>query len=272
MTNSSHNPIVFPGSVAANWLMQLRQHPPLVHCLTNQVVQNFTANVLLALGASPAMVVAQQEAGDFSAIAGGLLINVGTLNDSQAQAMLMAIDSANRAGVPWVLDPVAVGGLRYRTDFCRDLLVLKPTAIRGNASEIMALSGLDSTGRGVDSTDDSLAALPAAIKLSSETGAVVAVTGAVDYVTDGQTSYALPFGDELMTKVVGTGCALSSVVAAFVSLGKGKVLEQAATACLVMAYCGGLAAKNSAGPGSFSPLFLDYLYHLQPHQLAGAIV
>lgn len=269
MTHSSHTPIVFPGSVAADWLAQLKEHPPLIHCLTNQVVQNFTANVLLALGASPAMVVAPQEAGDFSAIADGLLINVGTLNDSQAQAMLVAIESANRADVPWILDPVAVGGLRYRTDFCRELLTMKPAAIRGNASEIMALSGLTSVGRGVDSTDDSLAALPAAIKLSLETRAIVAVTGAIDYVTDGKTSYALPFGDVLMTKVVGTGCALSSVVAAFVSLGEEKTLEQVATACLVMAYCGGLAAKDSAGPGSFSPLFLDYLYHLQPHQLAG---
>ncbi|MDR0806535.1 MAG: hydroxyethylthiazole kinase [Enterobacteriaceae bacterium] len=265
--NTSHKPIPFPRSVAANWLAQLREHSPLVHCLTNQVVQNFTANVLLAIGASPAMVVAQQEVADFSAVASALLVNVGTLNDDQREAMLAAITSANKAGVAWVLDPVAVGGLTYRTDFCRQLLTMQPTAIRGNASEIMALAGLAAAGRGVDSADDSLAALPAAVKLAKETGAIIAVTGEIDYITDGQISYALPFGDALMTRVVGTGCALSAVVAAFVSLKQGNALEQVATACLVMAYCGGLAAAQSAGPGSFVPRFLDGLYNLQPHQL-----
>ncbi|VEJ56244.1 hydroxyethylthiazole kinase [Pragia fontium] len=267
--NLSHNPINFPGSVAAHWLAQLKENPPLVHCLTNQVVQNFTANVLLALGASPAMVVAPQEVADFSAIAGALLVNVGTLNDSQAEAMLCAVTSANHHEVPWVLDPVAVGGLGYRTEFCRRLLTLKPAAIRGNASEIMALAGSSAIGRGVDSTDDSLSALPSAIKLAAETGAIVAVTGAIDYVTDGQISYALPFGDALMTRVVGTGCALSAVVAAFTALGREKRLEQVVTACQVMAYCGGLAAAESTGPGSFSPRFLDGLYNLQPHHLMG---
>ncbi|WP_140919965.1 hydroxyethylthiazole kinase [Limnobaculum xujianqingii] len=267
--NSSHNLQPFPGSAAAHWLTQLRTSSPLVHCLTNQVVQNFTANVLLALGASPAMVVARQEAGDFSAIASGLLINVGTLNETQAEAMLLAVESANRAAVPWVLDPVAVGGLGYRTDFAHQLLTMKPAAIRGNASEIMALAGFSSAGRGVDSTDDSLAALPAAIELANRSGAVVAVTGAIDYVTDGQTCYALPFGNPLMTRVVGTGCALSAVVAGFLSLDKEKALELVASACMVMAFCGGVAAEESAGPGSFVPRFLDLLYQLQPEHLMG---
>ncbi|MCD1124716.1 hydroxyethylthiazole kinase [Jinshanibacter sp. LJY008] len=267
--NSPHNLQLFPGSAAAHWLTQLRTASPLVHCLTNQVVQNFTANVLLALGASPAMVVARQEAGDFSAIASGLLVNVGTLNETQVEAMLLAVASANGAGVPWVLDPVAVGGLGYRTDFAHRLLTMQPAAIRGNASEIMALAGFSSAGRGVDSTDDSLDALPAAVELANRCGAIVAVTGAIDYVTDGQTCYALPFGDPLMTRVVGTGCALSAVVAAFLSLDKGKRLELVACACMVMAFCGGAAAKESAGPGSFVPRFLDLLYQLQPEHLMG---
>lgn len=263
------NLIPLPNTVAAYWLSQLREKTPLIHCLTNQVVQNFTANVLLAIGASPAMVVAKQEAAEFSAIAGGLLVNVGTLNDIQIEAMTLAVSAANVAGVPWVLDPVAVGGLAYRTDFCRDLLNLKPAAIRGNASEIMALAGFSSSGRGVDSADDSRAALPAAIRLAQRSGAVVAVTGEVDYVTDGKTCYALPFGDVLMTRVVGTGCALSAVVAAFIASGDENRLEQVATACMVMAICGGAAAMASNGPGSFTPLFLDGLYNLQPQQLIG---
>lgn len=266
-----HNliPIPLPHSVAAYWLSQLREKAPLVHCLTNQVVQNFTANVLLAIGASPAMVVAKQEVGEFSAIADSLLVNVGTLHDIQIEAITLAVSAANMAGVAWVLDPVAVGGLGYRTVFCRHLLTLKPGVIRGNASEIMALAGFNSAGRGVDSTDDSLAALPAAIELALSTGAIVAVTGAVDYVTDGKTCYALPFGDVLMTRVVGTGCALSAVVAAFVASGRENRLEQVASACMVMAICGGNAASQSSGPGSFTPLFLDGLYNLRPEQLAG---
>lgn len=264
-----HNPIPLPHSTAAHWLAQLRTKAPLVHCLTNQVVQNFTANILLAIGASPAMVIASQEAGEFSAIADGLLVNVGTLNDIQAEAITLAVSAANIADVPWVLDPVAVGGLSYRTDFCRHLLSQKPTAIRGNASEIRALAGFSSAGRGVDSADDSLAALPAAIDLALSTGAVVAVTGAVDYVTDGNICYALPFGAPLMTRVVGTGCALSAVVAAFVACGGENRLEQVATACMIMAMCGGIAAAASNGPGSFTSLFLDGLYQLQPQHLLG---
>ncbi|WP_425482146.1 hydroxyethylthiazole kinase [Budvicia diplopodorum] len=264
-----HNPVHLPYSVAAYWLSQLREKSPLVHCLTNQVVQNFTANVLLAVGACPAMVVAKQEAGEFSAIAGGLLVNVGTLNDVQAEAMELAVSAANIAEVPWVLDPVAVGGLGYRTDFCRHLLSLKPTAIRGNASEIMALGGFSSSGRGVDSCDDSLTALPAAMALAQSSGAVVAVTGEIDYITDGNMYYALPFGDVLMTRVVGTGCALSAVVAAFLASGVENRLEQVASACMVMAICGAAASVASSGPGSFTPLFLDGLYNLRPEQLVG---
>ncbi|WP_368658938.1 hydroxyethylthiazole kinase [Budvicia aquatica] len=115
--------------------------------MTNQVVQNFTANVLLAIGASPAMVVAKNRKRlNLAPLPAACWLNVGTLNDIQIESMTLAVSAANVAGVPWVLDPVAVGGLAYRTDFCRDLLNLKPAAIRGNASEIMALAGFSSSG------------------------------------------------------------------------------------------------------------------------------
>ena len=226
------------------------------------MVQSLTANVLLALGASPAMVVEPQEAAQFSALADGLLINVGTLNALRAESMRAAVAAANQAGKPWTLDPVAVGALSYRTAFAKQLLDEKPAAIRGNASEIMALSGLLASGRGVDSGDDSLAALPAARELAQRSGAVVAVTGAVDYVTDGQRDWAIEGGSPLMTRVVGTGCALSAVVAAFCAL-PGDRLDNAATACRVMSHCGGLAARKAGGPGSFTPAFLDALYQLR---------
>lgn len=259
-------PSVFSGTLAAVALQKLRTAKPLVHCLTNDVVQSFTANVLLALHASPAMVVDPAEAAQFSAIADAVLVNVGTLTQPQIDAIRAAVHAANQAEKPWVLDPVAVGGLTLRTAFCRELLTLSPAAIRGNASEIRALSGLTSTGRGVDSGDDSLSALPAAQALARETGAVVAVTGEIDYVTDGERSVAVAGGDALMTRVVGTGCALSAVVAAFVSL-QGDRLHNVAAACRVMSCAGERACREARGPGSFIPAFLDNVWLLNSDML-----
>ncbi|MBK1759964.1 MAG: hydroxyethylthiazole kinase, partial [Escherichia coli] len=137
---------------SAHALHLFHQHSPLVHCMTNDVVQTFTANTLLALGASPAMVIETEEASQFAAIASALLINVGTLTQPRAQAMRAAVEQAKRSQTPWTLDPVAVGALDYRRCFCLELLSHKPTAIRGNASEIMALAGIANGGRGVDTT------------------------------------------------------------------------------------------------------------------------
>lgn len=259
-------PDALPGAHAAACLNQFKRQSPLIHCLTNEVVQELTANVSLALGASPAMVVEPTEAAQFSRLADALLVNIGTLNASRAESMLAAVEAANAAGTPWTLDPVAVGGLVYRTAFAQRLLGEKPAAIRGNASEIMALSGMQANGRGVDSADDSLAALPAARELARLSGAIVAVTGVVDYITDGQRDWAVAGGDVLMTRVVGTGCALSAVVAAFCSL-PGDRLDNVATACRVMSLCGERATRGAAGPGSFTPAFLDALYQLRPEDL-----
>ncbi len=116
--------------------------------MTNDVVQTFTANVLLAVGASPAMVIDPREAAQFAAIADALLINVGTLTEDRAVAMRAAVEHARQAGKPWTLDPVAVGALTVRTAFCHELLALQPATIRGNASEILALAGMSAGGRG----------------------------------------------------------------------------------------------------------------------------
>lgn len=251
----------------ATLLQHFRRHSPLVHCMTNDVVQSFTANVLLALGASPAMVIEPEEAVQFSAIADALLVNVGTLTADRAGAMRAAINSAREAGKPWTLDPVAVGGLTFRTDFCRELLILRPAAIRGNASEILALAGMQAGGRGVDTTDTIRAALPAAVALARQSGAVVAVSGEVDHITEGERMFAVPGGDPLMTRVVGTGCALSAVVAASCAL-PGDRLTNVAAACGIMAQAGSRAVAASQGPGSFIPAFLDALYRLDGEALA----
>lgn len=258
----------FPLELVAEELARLRSTSPLVHLLTNEVVQEITANVLLAAGASPAMIVAEEEVESFASISGAVLVNVGTLCPARLTAMRMAVAAANKAGVPWVLDPVAVGVLDYRTQACREFLASKPAAIRGNASEILALAGFAGSGRGVDTTAGSDSALEAAELLARTTGAIVAVTGETDYITDGSATWATPWGHPIMTRVVGTGCALSALVAAFVAHAPNR-LNAVAAACAVAGLCGGQAADTSRGPGSFKADFLDALYLLDPAQLLG---
>ena len=163
-------------ALAAHTLHQFRTLSPLTHCMTNEVVQSFTANTLLALGASPAMVIEPEEASQFAAIASALLVNVGTLTRERAAAMRAAVKQAHHAKTPWTLDPVAVGALEFRRRFCLDLLSLQPAAIRGNASEILALASMNGGGRGVDTTDTAVAALPAAQALARQIGTIVVVT------------------------------------------------------------------------------------------------
>ena len=255
-----------PMCIIADELARMRAATPLVHLLTNEVVQEISANVLLAAGASPAMIVAEEEAAVFAAISGALLVNVGTLYPARLTVMRQAVAAANQAGVPWTLDPVAVGVLDYRTQACRDFLASTPAAIRGNASEILALAGVAGGGRGVDSTAGSDAAQSAAEQLARSTGAVVAVTGETDFITDGNSTWATPWGHPIMTRVVGTGCALSALVAAFTAQAPNR-LNAVAAACAVAGLCGKRAAASSRGPGSFKADFLDALYQLTPDTL-----
>ncbi|WP_244848483.1 hydroxyethylthiazole kinase [Caballeronia sp. SL2Y3] len=244
-----------------SFVTRVRERAPLVHCLTNLVVTNFTANVLLAIGAAPAMVVAREEAAQFAPLANALLINLGTLDVPQMRAMRAAVDAANNAGTPWVLDPVAVGPLAFRTEFALELLDAKPAVIRGNASEIISLSGGEASGRGVDSTAATDAALDAAQILALKTQAVVAVTGATDYITDGRRVIALSNGSPLMTRVTGVGCALSATVAAYVGAAQSRDEHWAATisAIAYSTVAGELAAREAALPGSFAVAYLDRL-------------
>ncbi len=265
-------PQALPATIVASHLERIRRSVPLTHVITNDVVTGFTANVLLALGAAPAMITAPEEAGSFAAIASVLSVNVGTLTSAQAATIRIAIQSANQAGTPWVLDPVAAGVLPYRTGLCRELLQQHPAAIRGNASEIMALAGQAVAGKGVDSANQSEQAIEAAQVLAKNSGAIVAVTGEIDYITDGERVVSIKAGDPLMTRVTGTGCALSSVVAAFIAGCEEKDrLDAVASACAVMAIAGQRAAAKAKGPGSFVPAFLDGLYLLDAVTIAEAL-
>ncbi|MGH3690530.1 MAG: hydroxyethylthiazole kinase [Microbacterium sp.] len=255
---------------AADLLGVLRESPPLTHCITNTVVTGFTANVLLALGAAPAMVDIVDEAGMFAGVASGLLINLGTPTPEQRAASLEAVAGAQDSGTHWVLDPVAVGALPVRTALAHRLIAQHPTAIRGNASEILAVAGLSTGGRGVDATDSTDAAADAAVALARRTGGVVAVSGPIDLITDGDRVLRLANGHELLTRVTGGGCALGAVMAAFLGAARGTEhdpLTAVAAASLVYTIAAEQAAASATGPGSFAVALLDALAAVGPEDV-----
>lgn len=259
--SQSATPVSAPEALA-----DLRGATPLVQCITNQVVTNFTANALLALGAAPAMVDLPQEAGLFAGVASAVLVNLGTPNDQQREAAREAVRATDR----WVLDPVAIGTLPVRTALAAELVAHRPAIVRGNASEIIALAGLGTGGRGVDSTAGSEEALDAAVAIAHAHGSVVAVSGEVDVITDGREVIRIPGGDRLLTLVTGGGCSLGATMAAF--LGVCDSLSAAVSASLVHAVAAERAADGAAGPGSFAVAFLDALAALDPADLDREVV
>ncbi|MBT1632021.1 hydroxyethylthiazole kinase [Curtobacterium flaccumfaciens] len=253
----------------AELLEAVRARTPLVQCITNTVVQNVTANVLLALGASPAMVDVATEAGPFARVADALLVNTGTPHAEPRVAALEAVHAARYAGTPWVLDPVAVGSLPVRTALARDLLALRPTVLRGNASEVLALLGDSAGGRGVDSTLGTEDARVASVAASDgRLVAAVAVSGAVDLlVAPGIGVVRVANGTDLLTRITGGGCALGAVVAAFTSVAPEDAGAAAVAATAVHTIAAELAARDAGGPGTFQPLFLDRLASLTPEDV-----
>ncbi|RDJ05514.1 hydroxyethylthiazole kinase [Rhizobium grahamii] len=243
----------------STFLKELREQIPLVHCITNYVAMDIAANVLLAVGASPAMVHAEEEAGEFAKLAGAITINIGTLSSGWLRGMEAAAIAATQSGKPWVLDPVAHYATAFRRDATELLLKLGPTIIRGNASEIIALAGGAFRGKGVDTGDDVEHAKHSARLLADRHGAVVAVTGAVDFITDGKRAFRIEGGSVLMPRVTALGCSLTCLVGAFAAVRPGAPLEATVAAVATFAVAGELAADKSEGPGSFSWRFLDAL-------------
>lgn len=251
---------------AAGVLERVRQRAPLVQCLTNIVVTGFTANALLSVGASAAMVDEADEAAELARAADGLLVNVGTPSETTATVMRAAAHAAHAVGTPWVLDPVAVGPLTFRTRLATELLTKSPTVVRGNPSEVLSLAGATGSARGVDSATDSASALVPAFELAAREGTTVAVSGAVDYITDGKSVVEVRSGHPLMTRVTGVGCVLGALVAASCAVEESPlVAASAATAVLTVA--AEVAAGNSAGPGSFAVALLDALHGLDAETL-----
>ena len=245
---------VLDNALARGEFARVRNTSPLVHCLTNIVASAFTADLLAAAGASPAMIPAKEEAPDFARIASALLVNVGTLTSPDLAAMVLSARAAGYAEKPWVLDPVAAGVSIWRDAMIAKLLVESPTVIRANPSEIIALSGGEKTAKGVDSVLGSDRALEAAGNLAAATGAIVAVTGATDFITDGKRTLSVVGGDVGASRVVGTGCALSALVAAFVANAEDRLIATAAACAL----CKKAAEKASGlSYGTYRIAYLD---------------
>ena len=257
----------------ASVLAHLRATTPLIHCLTNTVVPQITANVLLAAGAAPAMIDLPEEAEIFAGIASAVLINVGNGSSEQYAAQRAAASAAHEAGTPWVLDPVAVGALPVRTALARELLALSPAAIRGNASEILGLAGASTGGRGVDSTDPVEAAVEAARDLATKHNTVVAISGEVDVVVSASRTTRVHGGDPLMPLVIGTGCSLGALVAATLGATREHPCphDEVVAAHALFAAAGTVAGRDAKGPASFEIAWRDALYALPPDEVASLV-
>jgi hydroxyethylthiazole kinase len=239
----------------------LRARRPLVQALTNSVSVNFVANALLAVGAAPAMVDNPEEAALFAGIADAVLINLGTPTAAQVESMRLAAAAAQRADKPWVLDPIAAGALPWRGAVAAELLKFRPAIIRGNASEIIGLAGLGGGGRGVDSSADPAAAVPAAVDLLAHAAAVSAsgpVDHAVGRIGGRPMLVKVGGGSVLLTRVTATGCALGALAAAYASVAPDPLTGLVA-AHVHFAVAAEEAEAKARAPGSFAVAFIDAL-------------
>jgi len=248
----------------------VREQGPLVQCITNHVASSLTANTLLAAGAAPAMVDIRGEAASFASVAGALLVNVGTPHAEQQDAAVEAAEAAVAAGTPWVLDPVAVGGLPVRTALARKVAAMSPTVVRGNASEVLGLAGMTAGGRGVDSTDRADTAVEAARILIAAGAAAVAISGRVDVIVDGKGVSHLTGGHPLLTRVTGTGCALGALVAACCAVTPDPGAA-ALAASWWMSASAEVAAARATGPGSFAVALLDAIATIDELELTARL-
>ncbi len=255
-------------------LERLRERVPLVHHLTNYVTVNDCANVTLAIGASPIMATAIEEAGAIAQISAAVVINIGTLNPDGVQAMLAAGKSANAHGVPVVFDPVGAGASTLRSETtARILAELKLAVIRGNISEVRAAGGLTAHTKGVDAGRDDAGsdAGECARALAKKAGCVVAVTGPVDVISDGRTTLQIANGRPELSKISGTGCMCTSLVGAFVGTEPGEPLLAAAAALLCMGIAGetAFARAGAAGLGSYRLAVMDAIGRMDGETLIG---
>lgn len=240
---------------------EVRKRRPLIVNITNNVVTNFTANVLLSAGASPIMSEGIEEAESLARIADGVVLNIGTLHLRQVEYFLQVGAEANRYGKPVIFDPVGAGATPFRNETAARILAeLDVSLIRGNYAEIGFLAGTADKVKGVDSTSVATD-IKRLRELAEKTGAIVAATGQVDYVTDGKAVFSNETGNLLLQYVTGTGCALTSLAGAFMAVSDDKKFGVLA-ALVFYGAAAEKAAEKAKGPASFAVNFVDTLYAL----------
>ena len=259
-------------------LKNVRKTTPLVHCITNYVTVNDVANVLLACGGSPIMSDEPLDVEDITSICGGLNINIGTLNQSSIKGMFLAGKKANELNHPVLLDPVGAGASKLRTDTAVNLIKeIKFTVIRGNISEIKTLALGSGTTKGVDAdvadavTEENLDSAVKFVKdFAKKSGAIVAITGAIDLVSDADTCYVIRNGRPEMGKITGTGCQLSGLMTAYLVANPDNLLEAAAASVCVMGLAGEIGWKNMKsedGNSTYRNRIIDAIYNMDADTL-----
>ena len=255
------------GNVAEN-LRKIRENKPLIHNITNFVVMNYTANVLLAMGASPVMAHAENEVEEMVTFAGSLVLNIGTLTDQWVDAMVLAGKRATALGKPIILDPVGSGATAMRTAAAKRILAeTRVSVVRGNASEILSLAAGGAGGKGVDALHGVDDAGVVAMQLARDLRTIIAITGPVDLVTDGVRVVRVEGGHSLMPLVTGTGCSATATIGAFLAVDP-DAFTAAATGLAFFGIAGEQAGSVSAGPGTFLINLLDALHSLSPEEVA----
>lgn len=243
-------------------LDRIKDKAPLIHNITNFVVMNSSANMLLAIGASPVMAHCLEEVEEMASFASALVLNIGTLQQDWVTSMLHAAKVANSRGIPVILDPVGAGATRLRTDTVKRIMdECSVTVLRGNCSEILSLGSSSIKTKGVDSSLTlSEERVVAAREMAAEMKCIIAMSGEEDCITDGERTFRVRNGHPIMTRVTGTGCGLSAVTAAFCAVEEQDFTKATAAAFGFYGLCGELAAQTSCNPGSFSTAFMDCLY------------
>ena len=252
---------------AAENLKNLREKKPLIHNITNFVVMNYTANALLACGASPVMAHASEEVEEMVSFAGALVLNIGTLTPYWVDSMLKAGRRANELNIPVILDPVGSGATKLRTESAKQLIdEVSIKVVRGNASEVLSLAHQGSKTKGVDSIHTVDEAADAALTLSKELNTTLAITGKVDLITDGERIYRVSNGHDLMGYCTGTGCTATVIIGAFLAVDPDSVTATT-TGLAYFGLAGEKAATKSQAPGSFQIAMLDALYTIDEKQM-----
>jgi hydroxyethylthiazole kinase len=234
--------------IAADVLTRIRDRAPRVHCITNSVAQQYTANALLAAGAVPSMTISPEEINAFVAGANALLVNLGTFDSERKTAIASAVTTAADKGLPWLVDPVFIDRSPARAEFAGTLLASHPSVVRLNRAEFAALSGQKADG-------------DALTRFAQTYGTIAALTGDIDLVTDGRRRIAIANGDPLMALVTAIGCAGAAFVCAALAVEADCWLATLA-ALAAFGVAGELAAQRASGPGSFAAAMIDAVHDL----------